>query len=57
MRKAEIVILLLVLAAIWIFPVAAERNERARIVTQCSTVGGFEVDGRVYRCKEKVPKP
>lgn len=57
MRRVEIVCIVMVLIALYLLPVSAERSERERIVNQCRAMGSFEAGpGVVFRCKEKVPK-
>lgn len=52
MRNVDIIIILLALAGILLLPYAAERN----IADNCRKLGGFEVGGTVFKCREKTPK-
>lgn len=52
-RAVEAVVMVLVAAALFVLPWL----ERRSIAEQCRSVGAVKLDGAVFRCKEKPPKP
>lgn len=52
----EVAIIVCVALALYILPQQATQTERGRIVNSCRTLGSFEVDGVVFKCRTYQPR-
>lgn len=56
MSRYNLVLTIIVLLGLALLTAGGADAERDKIAQQCRSIGAFEVDGVVFKCKEKVVK-
>lgn len=55
-NQIEAVVLALIVLALVFITVGAEKQAKSKIADMCRAFGYFEVDGAVFKCKERTPR-